>query len=214
MPSTDLLLAFLAAATIFAYMPGPAMLYTAAQTAARGRKAGFMASLGIHIGGYVHVVAAATGLSALFEVVPALYIAIKTIGAAYLVWLGLRMISRAMKAGSTKVSPRTGPAKSIRRAFLESIVVEMLNPKAAVFFLAFLPQFVEPSGSVPVWLQFLILGTIVNAMFSTADLFCVLFSNAVIERFRKSSSATKVMECIGGSMLVGLGAHLALQRIR
>ena len=98
MPSADLLAAFAVATLIFAYMPGPAMLYTAAQTLARGRKAGLWAAAGIHLGCWVHVAAATLGLSAAFRHAPELYAALKLAGAAYLVWLGLRMICTPSQA--------------------------------------------------------------------------------------------------------------------
>src|SRR5918998_5888345 len=133
MPSYELLLAFAAATAIFAYFPGPALLYTAAQTLARGRRAGFMAALGIHVGCYAHVFAAAFGLSAVFRHVPELYAALKIVGALYLVWLGIDMLrSRGLSGEPGPVAP-----KSARRAFLESVVVELCNPKVAIFFMAF-----------------------------------------------------------------------------
>ena len=92
MPSSELMIAFFAATLLFAYMPGPALLYTAAQTVARGRRGGWLAALGLHVGGYVHVLAAALGLALLFKAVPVLYVALKFAGAAYLIWLGVQMI--------------------------------------------------------------------------------------------------------------------------
>jgi threonine/homoserine/homoserine lactone efflux protein len=146
MPSIELFLAFLATTAVFAYIPGPAMLYAAAQTLARGRWSGLMASLGIHIGGYAHVFAAAAGLSVLFHAVPMLYLAVKLAGAAYLVWLGISLF-RAKAAGDAELPEITH--KSGRRAFFESITVEVLNPKTAIFFLAFLPQFIDASAAFP-----------------------------------------------------------------
>ena len=143
MPSTAILITFLATTAIFAFIPGPAMLYVAAQTIARGRWSGLMASLGVHLGCYVHVVAAAAGLSVLFHAVPVLYLAVKLAGAAYLVWLGIAMFrTRAQgDVAASGVASRSG-----RRAFVESVTVEVLNPKTALFFLAFLPQFVDAVG--------------------------------------------------------------------
>ena len=209
MPSMELFLAFLAAAAVFAYMPGPALLYTAAQTIARGRRAGLMAALGIHLGGYVHVFAAAAGLSVLFHAVPLLYLILKLAGAAYLVWLGICMF-RAPPAGSPALS--LIEPKSARRAFVESMTVEVLNPKVAVFFLAFLPQFIDPSAPLAIWAQFLVLGSIVNIMFSSADLVCVALAGAIVERMRSSDRMQRITKRIGGGLLIGLGAHLALQR--
>lgn len=88
----------------------------------------------------------------------------------------------------------------------------MLNPKTAIFFLAFLPQFIDPSAGLPVWVQFAILGTVVNLMFSSADVVGVLLAGAVIARLRRSSHAQRLMQRAGGAVLVGLGVHLALQK--
>jgi len=209
MPSTELLAAFLLTTVLFACIPGPAMLYAAAQTLARGRRSGLMASLGLHLGGYVHVSAAAAGLSVLFHAVPTLYLAVKSAGAAYLIWLGISMF-RAKAKGDVVIAG-TEP-KSGRRAFFESITIEVLNPKTAIFFLAFLPQFTDPSAAFPVWAQFLVLGTIVNLMFSTTDIICVVLAGALVARLRRSSHAQRLMQRAGGAMIVGLGVHLALQK--
>lgn len=209
MPSAELLIAFFATTAVFAYIPGPAMLYAAAQTMARGRLAGLMASLGIHLGCYVHVFAAAAGLSVLFHAVPALYLAVKLAGAAYLIWLGFNLLRAREENAATVVGL---PPKSGRRAFLESITVEVLNLKTAIFFVAFLPQFIDASASFPIWLQFVVLGTIVNLMFSSADIACVLLAGAVVTRLRRSSHARRLMQRAGGAVLVGLGAHIVLQR--
>ncbi|TIL58167.1 MAG: LysE family translocator [Mesorhizobium sp.] len=209
MPSTELLIAFFATTAIFAYIPGPAMLYAAAQTMARGRWSGLTAALGIHLGGYVHVVAAAAGLSVLFHAVPTLYMAVKLAGALYLIWLGVSLF-RA-RAQHDAVISGIEP-KSARRAFFESITVEVLNPKTAIFFMAFLPQFIDASATFPLWLQFLVLGTIVNLMFSSADVMCVVLAGALITRLRRSSHAQRLMRRAGGAVLVGLGVHVALQK--
>ncbi len=209
MPSTQLFIAFLATTAIFAYIPGPAMLYAAARTLARGRWSGLMAAFGIHLGCYVHVIAAAAGLSVLFHAVPMLYMAVKFAGAAYLIWLGILLL-RA-KARGDVVMPSI-EAKFGRRAFFESVTVEVLNPKTAIFFVAFLPQFIDASAGFPVWIQFVLLGTIVNLMFSSADVICVMLAGAVIARLRRSSRAQRLMQRAGGGMLVGIGVHLAFQK--
>ena len=209
MPPLELLLAFLVAASIFAYMPGPSTLYAAAQTIARGRKAGWFAALGIHIGGYVHVMAAAVGLAFVFETVPTLYLVLKLAGAAYLIWLGARMVFARLHG---EAEPESQSPKSARRAFWESVSVEVLNPKTAIFYLAFLPQFADPSASFPIWLQLLILGTIVNTMFSSADAVCVILADKISAAFKTSSSASRVAQRIGGGILVALGLNLAFDR--
>lgn len=88
----------------------------------------------------------------------------------------------------------------------------MLNPKTAIFFMAFLPQFIDASATFPIWLQFLVLGTIVNLMFSSADVMCVVLAGALITRLRPSSHAQRLMRRAGGAVLVGLGVHVALQK--
>jgi threonine/homoserine/homoserine lactone efflux protein len=209
MPSLDLLIAFLVATSIFAYMPGPSTLYAAAQTIARGRRAGWFAALGIHLGGYVHVIAAAVGLAFLFASVPAMYLALKLAGAAYLVWLGVTMFlaKKDAETGTDVIGQ-----KSAKRAFWESVSVEVLNPKTAIFYVAFLPQFADPSASFAIWVQLLILGTIVNFMFSSADALCVILADRVAAYFKSSGSANRLAERVGGSVLVGLGVKLALDK--
>ncbi|PSJ60113.1 LysE family translocator [Kumtagia ephedrae] len=209
MPSYELLLAFFVTTAIFAYIPGPAMLYAAARTMAGGRVAGLMATLGIHLGCYAHVFAAAAGLSVLFHAVPLLYTAVKIAGAAYLVWLGISQLRRKVQ-GDVDV-PALRPASG-RRALLESVLVEVLNPKTAIFFVAFLPQFIDPSAGLPIWMQFVILGTIVNLMFSSADVVCVFLAGALVNRLKRSGRVQRMVQWAGGGLLVGLGVHLALQR--
>jgi threonine/homoserine/homoserine lactone efflux protein len=208
MSSADHLIAFAIATFLFAIFPGPALLYTAAQTLARGRAAGFMAALGIHLGGYVHVLAAAAGLSAIFRHVPELYLTVKMAGALYLVWLGIGLLR-------TPLDPDALPqvrARSARRALIESIVVELLNPKVALFYIAFLPQFVDPAAALPLWLQFLTLGIIVNAAFSAADVATVFLTSSVLGGLRRRGVVQRLAWLAGGSVLIGLGARLALSR--
>lgn len=210
MPPFEMMFAFFVTTAVFAYMPGPAMLYAAAQTIARGRRSGLMASLGIHLGGYAHVIAAAAGLTALFHAVPALYLAVKILGALYLVWLGIRVF-RA-KTEPLAELPAAQVRKNGWRAFVESVSVEVLNPKTAIFFLAFLPQFVDPAAALPVWAQLLVLGTIVNLMFTSADIVCVLLAGALATRLKGSARMQRSMQRVGGTILVGLGLNLAFQK--
>lgn len=208
MPPVDTLLAFLAATLLFAAMPGPAILYAAARTLAQGRTTGLKAAFGIAIGGLVHVAAAALGLSALFHAVPPLYAAVKLAGAAYLIWLGIGMI-RARASDATLPQP---PAQTAARAFRQSILVEVLNPKTALFFVAFLPQFVDPAAALPVPVQFVILGTTVTAVFGAADVIAVVFAAAIAGRIAASGRAALWANRAGGALLVGLGLRLAADR--
>ncbi|GLQ16214.1 LysE family translocator [Maritalea porphyrae] len=208
MPSFEILLAFFITTSLFAYMPGPAMIYVSAQTLARGKQAGLTASLGVHLGGYFHVIAAAFGLAALLALVPQVYFVIKLAGALYLIFLGVMMI----KNRHEKMEQVEGKQKDARQAFVESIIVEVLNPKTAIFFVAFLPQFVDVAAAWPVWVQMVVLGTIVNLLFSSADLFCVVFASVMVKRLRQSNTGAKWAKMAGGSFLVMLGGKLAMDR--
>ncbi|MCQ4631640.1 LysE family translocator [Shinella sp. CPCC 100929] len=207
MPSLDVLLAFAVTTAIFAFIPGPAMLYAAARTMAGGRKAGLMAVFGIHLGAYAHIIAAAAGLSALFHAVPVAYTGVKLAGAAYLIWLGISLFR------ATDIREENGAvAKGGRRAFVESVTVEILNPKTAIFFLAFLPQFVDSTAGLPIWAQLAILGTVVNLIFTFADVVSVLLADVILARLKRSSGVQALVRKAGGTVLIGLGAHLALQK--
>lgn len=209
MASTETLIAFAIAAAVFAYVPGPAMLYAAGRTMAGGRRSGLLAAAGIHLGGYLHVLATAAGLTALLGAVPLLYTAVKLGGAAYLVWLGIGLVWRS----ATELRVAMPDAGRGRRAFLQSVTVEVLNPKTALFFVAFLPQFVDSAGTLPVWVQFLVLGSVVNVVFSSADLLCVLLAGAVLARLGRSGAVQRMVQRLGGALLVGLGTRLALLRV-
>ena len=204
----ETLLAFATLTLVVAYFPGPALLYTAAQTIAHGRKAGFMAMLGIHLGCYIHVFAAAFGLSAVFKHVPELYLAVKLAGAVYLVWLGIGMIRSRLAAADAPIAPR----KTVRRALVDSFIVEVLNPKVALFFIAMLPQFVDPAASLPVWAQFLILGTVVNLAFSSADFITVIGASAVVRTMKTTHAGFAFGRWLGGSLMIGLGLKLAADK--
>lgn len=208
MASWETLLAFATVTILVAYFPGPALLYTAAQTISHGRRAGLMAMLGIHLGCYVHVFAAAFGLSAVFKHVPELYVAVKIAGALYLIWIGVGMIRSRLAAPDQLLAP----PKTVKRALLDSFMVEILNPKVALFFIALLPQFVDPAGSLPVWVQFLALGTLVNFAFSSADLVTVFGASFVMGAMKKTKAGFTFGRWIGGSLMIALGLKLATDR--
>ena len=135
-----------------------------------------------------------------------------TVRALYLVWLGIGMLRSGDDFATLPGAASGVPAKSVPRALVDSFIVELLNPKVALFFIAFLPQFVDPAGSLPVWAQFLILGVIVNVAFSSADLIAVLFTSALAGRLKRSGPALRIARRVGGALLIGLGARLALDR--
>ena len=203
-----LLWPFLLATLIFTVMPGPAVLYSAAQTLAHGRRAGLMTVLGLHVGGYAYVAATAFGLSALLHYVPALYMAVKLAGAAYLIFLGIIIMRK--KSDSRQVSGHE--PKSGRNSFKGGLAVELLNPKTAIFFVAFLPQFVDLGGNVPAALQLAILGIFVNCAFSCADITSVLLASELAGRFGQRGWGQRLARLVSGSILIGLGARLATTR--
>ena len=206
MPAIEQLIPFLIAAIIFAFIPGPAILYTAAQTMSKGKRGGAFAAFGIHIGGLVHIIAAAAGLSAIFTHAPLAYTALKICGAVYLVWLGLEMIRGKLDASEI---PHIKSSMS-KKVFFDSMMVEILNPKVIIFYIAFLPQFVDPSAAYPLWLQFTILGTINNILFSLVDIAVIFLTSAVIRGLKKSAKSQKIMRWASGSTLMGLGVNLAI----
>lgn len=204
MPSLEHWMSFALATAIFACMPGPAILYMTAQTLAHGRKAGLLAAFGIHIGCYVHIAAATLGLAALLHHAPLVYVTIKLAGAVYLVWLGATML-----LGTGKHAVHNGSAKP--GVLKDSIVVEILNPKTALFFVTFLPQFVDPGASMPASLQFLMFGLFVNLALSIADIAAVLLASFTLGRFTGGGNRLVPRAC--GSILIGLGLMLASQPI-
>ena len=208
MPPVELLLPFFVASAVFACVPGPGMLYAAVQTIAHGRRAGWLSAVGLHLGGLVHIAAAAFGMAILLKTVPVLYASVKFLGAAYLIWLGSRYLMGL--GGATLTAPTVEHNSS--KAIIDSIIVEALNPKTALFYLAFLPQFTDISASAPVWAQVLVLGAIVNIMFSITDALCIELSQAMTKRLAVSEGARRLAQCIGGSILIALGIKLAVSR--
>lgn len=163
-----------------------------------------MAALGVHLGCYVHIAATSLGLAVLLHHAPTLYLAIRMAGAFYMLWLGCRMMFPSDNEEETDQLPRN------RRVLRDSIVVEILNPKTALFFLTFLPQFVDPQATVPSWLQFLLLGIIVNGAFSLGDLASVGVASFA-SPFVSSSGSGVWISRISGSILVGLSAAIMFQ---
>src|SRR3954447_17871578 len=137
-------LLFLAAASVIAAVPGPGIFYVAARTLSGGRRTGIASTLGTALGGLVHVIAGALGVSAIILASAELFTALKFAGALYLMWLGVRTFREGRQTMPQGASP-PGAA----RAFREGVLVEALNPKTAAFFLAFIPQFIEPAGGHP-----------------------------------------------------------------
>lgn len=208
MPPFELLLPFIIATSGFAFIPGPGMYYMSIQTMARGRRAGWLSAAGFHLGAYVHIFAAAFGVTVLLQSLPFLFLALKLAGAAYLIWMGVKM----MLDGQSRVTgTELAPRQSARQAFKDSLAVELLNPKTALFFLAFLPQFASPEAAAPIWAQIVILGACANVMFSATDAICILFSERLAVWASASRGMARIGRQIGGSVFVVMGLHLALK---
>ncbi|MFO1082591.1 MAG: LysE family translocator [Reyranellaceae bacterium] len=203
------LLLFVAAAALLALTPGPGIFYIAARTLAGGRAVGIASSVGTGLGGLVHVAADSVGVSALVLASAELFTALKLAGAAYLMWLGWRTLSKAgheVIDGSV-ATDRVGP----RRALRDGILVETLNPKTAAFFLAFISQFVQPNAA-PVALQFILLGLISVALNTGVDILMALAAGRVRSAMAARSSLVKRLQQACGGAMIALGAGLALAR--
>jgi threonine/homoserine/homoserine lactone efflux protein len=204
MPAPSTLVLFAAAALALIVVPGPAVLYIVAQSIDRGRLAGFVSALGIAVGGLVHVTAAAIGLSSLLVSSATAFAAVKYAGAAYLIGLGLYTLF-VRKEEPAAAAPRE---RRLRRRFGQGVVVNVLNPKTALFFFAFLPQFVDPDkGSAA--LQIGILGLVFVALAVLSDSVWALAAGSASERLRDSRRFLAVQRYVSGSVFVGLGALTA-----
>jgi len=195
---------FLAAATILLLTPGPAVLYIVARSVHQGRLAGLVSVAGIAVGTLVHVLAAALGLSALLASSAVAFSMLRYAGAAYLIYLGLRQLLRRESVDA----PQDAPPDPLRRIFVNGIFVNVLNPKTALFFLAFLPQFVDVSrGSVT--LQLLVLGLIFAVMGMASDGMYALLAGTARGWLKGSRGFLRVQRYVSGSVYVGLGLAAA-----
>ena len=195
---------FLVAATLLSISPGPGMLYVLARTLHGGRREGLASSLGTAVGGMVHVVAATLGLSAILLSSALAFAVLKYAGAAYLVYLGCRMLLSARAAEAAGFAPPVTPSNPFR----QGVVTEALNPKTAVFFFTFLPQFVTPAG--PVALQFLLLGTVSVVLNSLADVAVAFFAAPLARSFAARPGLRRTQQAACGATLIGLGAYVAV----
>ncbi|MEM8754721.1 MAG: LysE family translocator [Pseudomonadota bacterium] len=190
----------------FVFLPGPAVLLTLARSSASGSRAGIATGLGIAVGDMVHTIMAVIGVSAIIYASAFLFTLIKYLGAAYLIYLGLRAIferaSPDLPTPSAKMSPRA--------AFRQGLTLEVLNPKSALFFLAFLPQFVVPANGA-VWAQLLILGALFVAMGLVATLVVAVGAGRLGALLRRNPTVLRWQGKVVGGIYCGLGVRLALQ---
>ncbi|MDX6523498.1 MAG: hypothetical protein QOI17_1011 [Gaiellales bacterium] len=206
MPHGATLLAFAATALVLLLIPGPAVLYIVSQSVEHGRRAGLVATLGVHAGTMVHIAAAALGLSAILVSSSLAFGAVRLIGAAYLIYLGLRTLLD--RSGGEGAAPAPREAR-LGRIFRQGVLVNVTNPKTALFFFAFLPQFVDPHGAavpeqiVALGLTFALLGLVTDSLWGIA-------AGSAAGWVKGRSAVRSVQRWITGCVFIGLGVATAL----
>ncbi len=196
---------FLSAAILLAIAPGPGMLYVLARSLGGGRREGLLSALGTFFGGMVHVLAAAAGISIILAKSAVAFATVKYLGAGYLCFLGVRMILDARRDEGVSVANLPHG----RNPFWQGVVTEVLNPKTALFFLSFIPQFVNRAHG-HVFLQFVLLGTLSVTLNTSADIVVTLLAGPLGQRIRGSTRFRRRQRTLTGAVMIGLGTYLAL----
>lgn len=212
MLAPEILLAFTISAIVMSATPGPSNMYVMARTIDKGFIGGFEAALGLAVGCLIHVVAASLGLAAIFKHSPEIYLALKVAGAIYLIYLGISYWRSPAAAASTEshLSRSSASHPSAMRMFLQSVIVEVTNPKTALFFIAFLPQFVNPEmGLIPV--QLFALGLIFTVVAFSSDLLVAAFSHKLSKWLMQNPQAQALQDKICGGILVALGCLILVE---
>jgi threonine/homoserine/homoserine lactone efflux protein len=197
---------FLLVSLIIAVVPGPGIFYVAARTLSGGRKAGVASTFGTALGGLVHVIAGGLGVSAIILASAELFTALKFAGALYLIWLGVRTINESGHLPLDRIG-----LIGTKRTFREGILVEALNPKTAAFFLAFIPQFLDPAAAHPA-LQFMVLGLISVMLNTLADIVVVTMASKARAYLLRRPYLFQRLRQGSGLFIAGLGVSLALVR--
>ena len=206
MPAPTTLLVFALAAGVLVIIPGPNHIYIVTRSIAQGRRVGLASAFGVETGTLVHITAAAVGLSAVIASSAVAFNVVRYLGAAYLVFLGLRALLRDHGAQVEDGATRIGSA---RRAYVDGILVNVLNPKVALFFLAFLPQFVDPSRGATVT-QILVLGLVVFVIATTSDVVYALAAGALGSWLRGRPAFVRRQRYLTGGIYLGLAAAATL----
>ena len=205
MPSGASLLGFVAASLVVLLLPGPGVLYVVARSLAQGRRAGLVSACGLSAGAFAHVAAATVGLSAILLASATAFGLVKMLGAGYLIYLGLRTLFSGGTAGVLG-APRPLP---LSRLFTDGVIVSLFNPKIAVFFLAFLPQFVDPARG-PVAQQVLLLGTLYCLLAILTDGAYALLAGSLGRWLGGRILRGRLLRYLSGSVFIGLGVKTAL----
>jgi threonine/homoserine/homoserine lactone efflux protein len=205
MPTLSTVLLFVAATMALLIVPGPAVVYIVTRTVAQGRAAGLLSVLGVHVGSIVYVLLTSLGMSALLLASPVLFQAVKWLGVAYLVFLGIQKLRERRADDGTVAEP---PPMSKARIFGQGVLVNVLNPKTLVFFVAFLPQFVDPARGAAVWqLLFFGVGFIVLGIISDGSY--ALLASVLSGRLRSTAKARRRLDLSSGAIYIVLGAIAA-----
>jgi threonine/homoserine/homoserine lactone efflux protein len=200
---THRFLLFFVAALLLAVTPGPGIFYVLARSLAGGRREGILSSFGTFVGGLFHVLAAALGVSAILAASAVAFHTVKYAGAAYLVWLGIRMIR------TRNAEMAVSPSQPSQGAFRQGILTEVLNPKTALFFLSFIPQFIAPERG-HVFLQFVVLGAVSVILNTAADLLVVVLAAPLERKLKSSARFRRGQRTASGLGMITLGAYVAL----
>jgi threonine/homoserine/homoserine lactone efflux protein len=207
MPDFSALGAFFAAAFLLNIAPGPDMLYVIGRSIGQGRRAGTVSALGIFVGCLVHIFIAAVGLAALLRSSPLAYSIVRYAGAAYLVYLGVRVL---LERSNTLEAPEVQSAP-LRQIFTQGVITNVLNPKVALFFLAFLPQFIQPHrGSVA--LQIIVLGLIFDVGGTLVNLAVAQAGGRLGDAIKRHSGLARLQKWFTGTVFIGLGMRVAQKR--
>jgi threonine/homoserine/homoserine lactone efflux protein len=205
-PSIETIALFSLAAVALAVVPGPAVTYIVTQSIDKGRRAGLVSALGVASGGLVHVAAATIGLSALIASSATAFTVVKLVGAVYLIVVGIRRI----RSRDPEPAEAAEPAP-LQKLYVQGLVVNILNPKTALFFLAFLPQFVDPDlGSVAV--QIATLGCLFVVIALCSDMAYALAADALAGRLRRHGAAARIRRYVSGGIFIALGVSAAAAR--
>ncbi len=208
MPSATTVSLFAAASLAFLVIPGPSVLYIVARSLVQGRRAGVVSALGVQAGGLLHVLAAALGVSALLASSATAFSVVKYLGAAYLIFLGIRKLLAAhhAPAGADQEPPAPTPPRAL---FWQGALVNALNPKTALFFLAFLPQFVDPAAGA-VAPQMLALGALFLTLATLSDGTYALLAGTAGRRLRATAATYNLLDRLSGGVFIALGVAAAL----
>ena len=218
MPPLDSILAVALAGLALSATPGPSMLYVLSRTVGQSRSAGVASALGLCLGGVLLAIATAWGLGTVFMTFEELVTALRYLGAAYLVWLGVGMIREARATARQDLAATKVDQRPLAQVMWQGVLVELLNPKTVLFFALFLPPFVAldsgVAGNGDVTLQLLLLGVLVPLTAIPADLVVAWMGGAMARTLNESRTAREVMAWVGGLVLIGIAASLVWESLR